>query len=342
MQLTKLIWPLAVMVTLSYVYNKYKDRVFASEQEHEYALVQQYLLTEPSLARSKKPIIWIHNTYDINARSWLDFQSRNTNELNQPYIYLTIQSIIEKCGENFNICLIDDTSFGRLLPSWAVDLQLVADPVRSKIRQLALAKVLYQYGGLLVPASFLCFQDLRILYDTYCPPPKKRILVTAEAMAAQQGTVVTTMLVGELIDRGSTSANVEVFPSPKFMGCSKESLTMQDFIAYLETQVSTDFTAESDFLGNTARWLYAKSLTYDVGIIPADELGQKDDSGTAVTIDKLMGNTFVHLSGRVRGLYIPSDEILRRTKYQWFARLSAKQALASDTIVGKYLLIQQG
>ena len=96
MQLTKLIWPLAVMVTLSYVYNKYKDRVFASEQEHEYTLVQQYLLTEPSLARSKKPIIWIHNTYDINARSWLDFQSRNTTELNQPYIYLTIQSIIQK------------------------------------------------------------------------------------------------------------------------------------------------------------------------------------------------------------------------------------------------------
>jgi len=38
-------------------------------------------------------------------------------------------------------------------------------------------------------------------------------------------------------------------------------------------------------------------------------------------------------------LYIPADEILKRNNYNWFARLSAKQALDSDTTIGKYLLI---
>ena len=320
MQLTKFVWPIAVMVTLSWVYNKYKGRVFDDDLEHDYALVQQYLLTEPSLARSKKPIIWIHNTYDVNARSWQNFNSRNSAELNQPYIYLTIKSIIEKCGATFNVCLIDDTSFSHLLPSWAVDLQMVADPIRSKIRQLALAKVLYRYGGLLVPASFLCFQDLKPLVTTVKGEHK--------------------FVVAQLLDRNSTSSQVEFFPCPHFMGCTKESLTMHDFIMYLESQVSTDFTAESDFLGNTARWLNMKAMTGEITVLPADEFGAKDNDGKAVTIDRLLGDTFINLSGKVRGLYIPADEILKRTKYQWFARLSAKQLSSSDTMVGKYMAIQ--
>jgi len=53
-----------------------------------------------------------------------------------------------------------------------------------------------------------------------------------------------------------------------------------------------------------------------------------------------LGDTFINLSGKVRGLYIPADEILKRTKYQWFARLSAKQLSTSDTMVGKYMAIQ--
>jgi hypothetical protein len=53
--------------------------------------------------------------------------------------------------------------------------------------------------------------------------------------------------------------------------------------------------------------------------------------------------TEIALQRCVRGnlLYIPADEILKRNNYQWFARLSAKQALASDTTIGKYLLIMR-
>ena len=53
----------------------------------------------------------------------------------------------------------------------------------------------------------------------------------------------------------------------------------------------------------------------------------------------MINNSFVELSRNALGLYIPADEILKRTAYQWFARLSAKQALASDSMIGKYLLL---
>ena len=98
----------------------------------QYELVKKYLLNDSSLAKSKKPIIWIHMVYDINSRWWPSFSSRNTDCLNQPYLYLTIKSIIDKCGEDFNICLIDDDTFSNIIPGWATNLNMVADPYGQK------------------------------------------------------------------------------------------------------------------------------------------------------------------------------------------------------------------
>ena len=78
-----------------------------------------------------------------------------------------------------------------------------------------------------------------------------------------------------------------------------------------------------------------------MNIIPAQLVGVSDIDGKQVTIERLMSNTFLNLCDKVQGLYIPADEILKRTAYQWFARQSAKQALNSNTVIGKYLLINR-
>ena len=51
-----------------------------------------------------------------------------------------------------------------------------------------------------------------------------------------------------------------------------------------------------------------------------------------------MGNTFIDFVPTVLGVIIPDKEILSRSKYQWFARLSCEQALDCDNIAGKLLL----
>jgi hypothetical protein len=259
--------------------------------------------------------------YEKNARWWPSFASRNTDNLNQPYQYLTLKSIIDKCGEDFNVCLIDDETFPNILPGWTVDLSLVADPIKTKIRQLALAKILYNYGGFLLPSSFLCFQNLAPLYQN----------LTADGK----------MFVGELVARTDVSDKVNFFPSTKFMGCQKNCQMMYNYISYLEVNSSTDFTAESHFTGAMSRWCFDKINSGEMNMVPADMLGAKDTKGKTVTLEILMSNNFLNLSDRVQGLYIPADDILKRTAYQWFARLSARQALESDTTVGKYLLINR-
>ena len=312
-------YSIILLAGAGFLYNRYKKQNEDDEDMKQYELVKKYLLNDSSLAKTKKPIIWIHMTYEVNARWWPSFNSRNSDCLNQPYIFLILKSIIDKCGDNFNICLIDDDTFANILPGWAVDLNLVPNPIKSKLRELALAKVLYNYGGFVVPNSFLCFQNLIDTYTTYTSNNK--------------------MFVGEMVDRNSTSQQVNFFPNTKFMGCEKENSTMKDYIAYLETMNSTDYTDESNFLGAYGRWCNEKIINWEMNLLTADKLGMKDTLGKPVTIERLMGNTYIDLPGEVKGLYIPADEILKRSAFQWFARLSAKQALASDTIIGKYLVI---
>jgi hypothetical protein len=52
-----------------------------------------------------------------------------------------------------------------------------------------------------------------------------------------------------------------------------------------------------------------------------------------------LSNYYLHISPNAYGIYIPANEILIRRKFEWFARMSPKQVLESDTIIGNYLLL---
>jgi hypothetical protein len=126
--------------TASYLSNKYTQ---AFQSNDEYDLIRKYLLNDSPLYGFNRPKIWIHTKYEINSRKWKDFYSRNTTDLNQPYIHLTIKTIIDHCGDDFNICLIDDQTFSKLIPSWDIDLSTLAEPMRSHFRELGLLQLIY-------------------------------------------------------------------------------------------------------------------------------------------------------------------------------------------------------
>jgi hypothetical protein len=55
-----------------------------------------------------------------------------------------------------------------------------------------------------------------------------------------------------------------------------------------------------------------------------------------------MSNNYLKIYPQTYGIWIPADQILNRRKYEWFARLSQKQVLESDTILGNYFLVNLG
>ena len=312
-------YAIIILTIVWFLYNRYEDKRIREENVGNYDAIQKYLLTDDSLANANKPILWIPITYEYNARNWLSFGSRSSLELNQPYLYLTVRSIINQCDNSFHICLIDDDSFAKLIPGWSINMKMISSPVLDYMRSLALAKLLNIYGGMVVPPSFLCMRDLIDLYS--------------------MGTSGGKMFLCETVDRNITSTTHEFYPNTNFMGSEKECPVMQEFIDFMQRIISSDYTSQVDFLGDFNRWCNTRAQKGQIKIIPGKLIGTKTMDDNVILVDDLLSNDYIDLYPQAYGIYIPSNEILNRRHYEWFVRLSPKQVLESNVIISKYILL---
>jgi hypothetical protein len=317
--LTNLFILFFILIVLGFLYKRFEDKRIREENEHNYSAIQNYLLDGVTLAKSKKPILWIHIPYEYNSRNWLSFGSRSSFNLNQPYLYLTVRSIIKHCEDDFTICIIDDNSFKKLIPNWNINMTSISDPVLFNIRNLALSKLLYIYGGFICPISFVCLKDLIHLYN--------------------KGIQGDKMFVCETINRSSSSLNTNFSPSFSFCGAPKECEVVLKLCENIQRIISDDYTDESIFLGEIDKWLNEKIHKKEINLIDGIEIGVKTNDENQIILDDLLSNHYLDLYKDTYGILIPADEILNRRNFGWFARLSEKQVLESDTIIGNYILL---
>ena len=308
-----------ILIVLGFLYRRFEDKRMREENNDNNEAIQNYLLDDVTLAKSKKPILWIHIPYEYNSRNWLSFGSRSSFNLNQPYLYLTVKSIIKQCDKSFTVCIFDDNAFQRLIPGWDINMNSITDPILANMRTLGFMKLLYIYGGLMCPISFLCMKDLRGLYN--------------------KGTRNNKMFLCETTDRNITSTDFDYYPSISFCGAPKECETVKMACDFIQRTMSTDYTAESKFLGSFDRWCQKRIQSGEINMINGNEIGTKTIDDKPVIIDNLMSNQYLNLYKGTYGILIPADEVLKRKNYEWFARLSAKQVMESNTIIGNYLLL---
>jgi hypothetical protein len=223
-----------ILIVLGILYKKFEDKRIREENKDNYDAIQKYLLDGVNLGKSKKPILWIHIPYEYNSRHWLNFGSRSSLDLNQPYLYLTVKSIINNCDESFTICIIDDNAFQKLIPGWKINMTTISDPILKNMRTLGLTKLLYIYGGMICPVSFLCIKDLINLYN--------------------KGIRGEKMFLCQLTDRNITSSEFDYYPNISFCGAPKECETVMKLCDHIQRTISYDYTSESVFTGNFNRW----------------------------------------------------------------------------------------
>ena len=318
---TNLIILFLILIVVGFLYRRFEDKRVKEEEGDKYEAIQKYLLDGVTLGKSKKPILWIHVPYEYNSRQWLSFGSRSSFDLNQPYLYLTVRSIIKHCDESFTICIIDDASFKRLIPGWNVNMTSISDPILSNMRMLGMMKLLHIYGGMFCPLSFVCLKDLHDLY--------------------LKGTRGEKMFVCETVDRNVSSTDIDFYPNLSFCGAPKECETVRELCNFIQRTASHDYTADVKFLGDFDKWSKEGIVNGKINLIEGVEIGTKTIEEKQVIIDDLMSNHYLDLYQGTYGVLIPSDEILSRRKFEWFARLSPKQVLESDTIIGNYILLSQ-
>jgi hypothetical protein len=308
-----------IIIALGILYQKYLEKQSTIASFDDYGEIKKYLLKDKTLDKSKKPILWIHIPHEYNSRNWLSFGSRSSTELNQPYLYLTVKSIIKNCDKSFKIVLIDDGSFDKLIPNWNINMSLLADPMKDYVRQLAMAKLVYTYGGLNVPISFLCFTDLIGLYN--------------------KGINDDSMFVCENYDFNISSTNKLFCPNANFMGAKKENDTVKDFINLMERTISDDYTAQTKFLGEFDGWCNDKITKGKMRLIPGTDVGTRTVDDEPVTVETLLSDDYIHFYGKMYGIWIPADQILKRRHYEWFSRMSPEQIFQGQFILAKYIVL---
>lgn len=309
-----------VIFTASYFANKLKQPF---ETNDEYEMIRNYVLNDSPLYGYNRPKLWIHSQYQVNSRKWKSFGSRNSTDLNQPYLHLVIQSIIDHCGDDFHICLIDDESFSKLIPSWDVDITNMAEPHKQLFRELAMMKILYHYGGMIVPNSFLCMKNLKPLYD----------------QQTENNQVFVYESVNKSVDLIKHTKQPLFSASTYLMGSPKKHESLTDMIAYLENRnARSHFTDEYQFKNDVATYLGYMSEQGKLVVLDGAMIGVKSANGKPIILDQLMEQQPLDLIPNAIGLYIPSNELLVRTKYQWFVALSEEDVLESDCALTKLML----
>jgi hypothetical protein len=308
-----------ILIVLGVLYRRFEDKRIREENHDSYEAIQTYLLDDVTLGKSKKPILWIHIPYEYNSRKWLSFGSRSSFDLNQPYLYLTVKSIIKQCDKSFTICIVDDHAFHRLIPGWKINMTTIADPILSNMRTMAMTKLLYIYGGLICPVSFLCIKNLIGLYH--------------------KGTRGNKMFLCETVDRNITSTEFEYYPNIHFCGAPKKNHMVMEFCNFIQQVMSRDHSQQSIFLGDFNRWCNRRIEERKINMISGLDIGVKTVEDRPILVEDLLGNSYIDLYDETYGILVPATEILSRRKYEWFSRLSEKQVLESDTILGNYILI---
>ena len=325
---------LIIVFTSVYFGNQLRKANDMLEHKEDQELIQKYLLNETKItemtkaatatevAKATRPKLWIHIKYDKNSRKWLSFGSRSSNNLNQPYLHLTIKSIIQHCGNDFHICFVDDDSFSKLLPEWQFKMSHLAEPFLSRVREYGMAKLLYKYGGMILPNSFICFRNLITFY--------KKALVGNKPFVTEQVNHHAQIHHGD--------KRLLFVPDSYIMGSNMGDSTIRMWIELLEKQIGPHFHNQTEFLGVSNQWFLDRINDGSMTLIDGAFVGVKTAQRRAILLDDLMETESLDLDPMCYGVYVPADELLKRNKYEWYAVLSTEELMKSKPILTRYLV----
>lgn len=304
----KYLGAIAVIGFASYYGNRIKRELSNNDENDE--LIRKYLLNESPLYGMNRPKLWIHSKYEINARSW----KGNSTDLNQPYLHLTIKTIINHCGNDFNVCLIDDETFSKLIPDWDVNLSSLSEPFRSNFREVGILQLLYIYGGVVLPNSFICMKNVAPLFK--------------ETDKNQRP------FFAEEINHTTHNNSAAFVPGMQIMGAQKACPVIKEIINELKQRnKSNHFSNEPKFTGQTSQLIHSKKAS----IIDGRLIGIKTKKGKQILLDDLMSEDFLDLDPDTYGIVVPADEVLSRSKYQWLAYLSTNELMKTKVALTKHL-----
>jgi len=293
------------------IFYKYQDRYYElinKIKNEEFDIDSYFFKDVTHLKRSTKRKIWIHLPIEKNSRKWLSFNSRSSTDLNLDYMALCIKSIIDYCGQHYDIVLFDDSNLNMLLPEHNVDYTILSGNTLEKYRQHSILNILYNYGGIVMPNSIFMSKSIYHL-DKF-----------------------NTFYVTEMPNQGLNSTMNDFVYSTQLMGSNSHNPILLEYIHKYSSSCLKDLTNESYYFSDQL----LKQM--DIPILNGKMIGVKDINDNKVILEDLLDTKMIQFDKSHIGVYIPHNELMRRTKYNWFACLNAEQLLETNLFITKYML----
>ena len=256
-----------------------------------------------SLKREK---IWIHIPFERNSRVWDDFGSRSSHDLNIAYVYLCLKNVIDKCGLMYDVIIYDDSNIPDILEEDCEcdDVDKLSGVLLEKFREISKCKIINKYGGVQIPCS---------LFIKECPTNLFK---------------VKELTVCELPNEGLNKSLKEYVISNKYIGSRKNNPLLAEYIKHLK---ALDYSVEN------TKFKVDEYLKENAKILCPSFFGNMDVRGKPIYIEQMFQNSHVELRENHIGVYLNLDEVMKRSHYQWFLKMSMEQVLESNTFIGTYM-----
>jgi hypothetical protein len=223
-----------------------------------------------------------------------------------------------------------------LIPSWKIpmnddDATSLTEPMKTRARMLGMAQLLYHYGGMIVPPSFVCCKSLKPLFE--------------------QSTDKHSAFVVQMANHTTLEINkyrLKYIPSGlEFLGVKdKFHETIHQLVDVLKTHLHDQhFHVAKEFEGFVPQFCYSLIERQQLKLIDGRYVGVKGPSkpsstntskhpdaeeGRMITIEDLFSDApFPWDVHHAFGVWIPQDELLRRCKYQWFLTMTGEEIFQS-------------
>ena len=186
-----------------------------------------------------------------------------------------------------------------------------------------MVQLLYIYGGMIVPNTFVCLHNLIGLYNSGINNEKPFVCETYNRYAS-------------IIN----NKNEFVFTSNhKFMGAPKRSAVIHDMVEYIRKRnEKAHYSAEPEFFGYISKWLNNEVSRNHINLVDGKFIGIKIQSGKALLMeDLLVENDKPIIDPKSFGIEIPGEEILKRTAFNWFSVMPLQQLIQTKLVIVHYL-----
>ena len=273
-----------------------------------------------------KPPIWVYlNSSDVNSRSWADFMDRSSRAINLPFLNLCYESIVKHNSDIYRVEVIGGLSDLALrMGGWDClpdSLQnpntVVREPELNWIRSAVLAK----WGGLWVSPATICIKP-------FGPLPKKRVVFF--------GT-----------DTGSAYATPLTIPALNVIWCPVPNhslwVTWEKKVRERLNRKSGGSEFRNDEKSDLADAL--SEFKNDCVLMPGVELSRKGTSLKRIELEDLLaagteGDIPFSVPNNTMYVPIPYTEILQRSAFDWFLRMSEDQILNSDLVISYFFKLK--